>query len=48
MTRTIPNSNSIIIMGSNEIEKKEAVVKNLKAGVQQIIPLDQLVKFFNH
>ena len=38
----------VIIMGSNEIEKKEAVVKNLKAGVQQIIPLDQLVKFFNH
>ena len=38
----------VIIMGSNEIEKKEAVVKNLKTGVQQIIPLDQLVKFFNH
>ena len=38
----------VIIMGSNEIEKKEAVVKNLKASVQQIIPLDQLVKFFNH
>ena len=38
----------VIIMGSNEIEKKEAVVKNLKAGVQQIILLDQLVKFFNH
>ena len=38
----------VIIMGSNEIERKEAVVKNLKTGVQQIIPLDQLVKFFNH
>ncbi len=38
----------VIIMGSNEIKKKEAVVKNLKTGVQQIIPLDQLVKFFNH
>ena len=36
----------IIIIGSKEIEKKEAVVKNLKTGVQQIIPLDQLKLFF--
>ena len=36
----------IIIIGSKETDKKEAVVKNLKTGVQQIIPLDQLNLFF--
>ncbi|MEP6711465.1 MAG: histidine--tRNA ligase [Ferruginibacter sp.] len=36
----------VVIIGSKEIELKEAVIKNIKTGVQQILPLDQLVKFF--
>jgi histidyl-tRNA synthetase len=37
----------IIIYGSKEIEAEEVVVKNLKTGLQQNIPLKEITKFFN-
>ncbi|RYY63595.1 MAG: histidine--tRNA ligase, partial [Chitinophagaceae bacterium] len=36
----------IIILGSKEIENKEAVVKNLSTGQQQNIPFTDLIAFF--
>lgn len=37
-----------VIIGSKEIENKAAVVKNLKTGEQQHVPLDELTLFFHN
>ena len=35
-----------VIIGSNEMEQKTCVIKNLKNSKQQIIPVDQIIQFF--
>lgn len=45
---TKKNISYVVIIGSKEIESNTSVVKNLMKGEQQIIPQNELVKYFNN
>lgn len=43
---TKKNISFAVIIGSNELEKKTSIVKDLEKGEQQIIPIENLLSFF--